>query len=301
MARNLKNLIIASGYAGVAGQSFRNHVTGSGTGTAMSDYNMGSPTWSNAFTQLLSGAPYPTPYTKTDLTLTLGLFNSKAYTIQSKNLSNWTLSVISPGGTASGSLNSISWASNVATLNLTLFGELTTGTPTTAVSVWYNPASYPSGWLNYAPYLPYGYDGNTTATGTSCDPDCTTSYNVTFTFTVNGVGASGSADSEIYLSYAPDNYSAGYNASIYGPGPTGGSSWSITQNRRDGNTPVVTAIEWATDSGFTNVVSTSTTYTISSDNNTTATVYLRYKLDGAGSWTESPSNPINWQDPRDDF
>ncbi len=298
MARNLKNLIIASGYAGVSGQSFRNHVTGSGTGTAMSDYNMGSPSWTNGFTQLLSGAPYPTPYTKTDLTLTLGLFNSKADKIQSKNLSNWTLSVISPGSTASGSLNSISWSGNIGTLNLTLFGELTTGTPTTNLTRWYQ--GYTSPYVPFETTIGPPYTCTTLENCGNCVSDCTTSYNVDFTFSVNGISASGSADSDIYLSYAPDNYSAGYNPPIYGPGPTGGSSWSITQNRRDGSIPVVTSIEWATDSGFTNVVSTSTTYTISSDHLANVDVYLRYKLDGAGSWTEHPSNPINWTDPRND-
>jgi hypothetical protein len=39
-AFTLRNLIRASGFAGVSGQSFRNHVTGAGSGAAMSQYKI---------------------------------------------------------------------------------------------------------------------------------------------------------------------------------------------------------------------------------------------------------------------
>lgn len=42
MPKNLVHLIKASGNTGVAGQSFRNHVTGAATGVAMTDYNIAS-------------------------------------------------------------------------------------------------------------------------------------------------------------------------------------------------------------------------------------------------------------------
>lgn len=287
MARNLKNLIKASGYAGTSGQSFRNHVAGAASGVKMSDYNMGNPAWTNTPNP---STTYATPTTFSNLTLTLGVYNAKASQIQETTTASWQVAYISPLSTASATLNSVSWASNVATVSITVNGELTTGTPTTTASVWYQGYTYP--------YLPYGGSGNTDPN--TCSPDCETAFNVSFTMSANPVAASGSTTNNLSVQYVPDKYGAQYNPTIWGPGPTAGGTWTVNQDRRPGAQPTVDAVQWATDASFTNVVSTSQTYTISSDNNNYTELYLRYKLDGAGSWTDYPSNPLVWQDPRND-
>lgn len=295
MPRNLRALIIASGYAGTAGQTFRNHVAGAASGATMRQYIMESPAWANAPS---SSTVYPATQNFGSMTLTINTYGSRASNIHNTATGAWSLSYISPLNTASVVLNSVSWASNVCTLNFTLYGEITTGSPTVNASVWYATSAYPSGWPTADPNLPYGSSGNTDPT--NCSPDCTTSFLVTFSFTASPVAASGNTTNDLRLAYTPDNYAAGFNPNLYGPGPGGGPSYSVQQDRRPGATVTIDAVEWASDAAFTTIVGTGQTYSISSDNTTTATVYLRYKLNGASSWTEYPSNPINWQDPRDD-
>ena len=287
MPRTLQRLIIASGNAGTSGQSFRNHVAGAVSGTKMSDYNIDSPAWTNTPSAVTT---YPTPTTFSNLTLTLGVYNAKASQIQETTAAGWSVAYISPLSTASASINSVSWASNVATVSVTINGELTTGTPVTTASVWYQ------GYTN--PVLPYGGSGNTDPS--NCSPDCTTAFDVAFTMSANPIAASGSTTNNLSVQYVPDKFGAQFNPTIYGPGPTAGGQWTVNQDRRPGAQPTVDAVEWATDAGFTNVVSTSQTYVISSDNNTYTELYLRYKIDGAGSFTDYPSNPLIWQDPRND-
>lgn len=289
--RALTSLIVASGGGATAGQSFLNNVTGSGAGNQMTNYIIEGASWSN--TPSAPPTLYATPTTFSNLTLTITTFNSKASLIQNKGTGAWTVSYISPLNTATATLNSISWASNVGTLNLTINGEITPGTPTTTVTVWYQ--GYTSPCLPF-PTTDTSGPGGCYVSPEDCTSDCETAFNVNFTLSAGAIAASGSSTNDLYLSYTVDP--GGFNPTLYGPGPTGGSSWSILQDRRPGATPTIDAVEWATDSGFTNVVSTSNPYTISSDNNTTTTLYLRYKLDGAGSFTNYSSNPIVWTDPR---
>lgn len=307
--QGLKRLIAASRVSvptdGAPGESFLNNVTASAAGVKMTDYLMSSSVWSN-----IPASPptlYESQSTFTDLTLTFDTFGSKAPVIQEKTTGSWTVNYISPLSTANATLNSISWLSNVGTLNLTINGELTAGTPTAAVTIWYQ--GYTSPCLPFPTTETSGPGGcyvcGNTGGGGDCQPgqcssDCETAFNVNFTFSAGAVAASGSTTNDLYLAYIPDRLGAAFNYTIYGPGPTAGTSWQILQNRRPGATPVIDAVEWATDSGFTNVVSTSNPYTISSDNNTTATLYLRYKLDGAGSFTNFSGNPVSWSDPRID-
>lgn len=294
--RGLTRLIAASRVTntgdGTTGESFLNNVTGSGATVSMSNYIMTSSTWSN--TPSAPPTSYTTPHTFTNLTLTFNTFGTKASLIQDKSTTNWATSYISPLSTATSTLNSISWSGGVGTLNLTINGEVTPGSPVESVTVWYQ------GYTN--PYLPYGGSGNTDPS--ICSPDCETAYNVNFTFSAGAVAASGSTTNELYLSYGPDRFNVGFNHAVFGPGPTAATSWQILQNRGPGATPTIDAVEWATDSGFTNIVSTTVTHTISSDNNTDPTnggqFYLRYKLNGAGSFTNWSGNPVQWTDPRND-
>lgn len=285
--RGLTRLILAkTGTIGGAGDSFATDVVAT-AGASMAQYKMEGSSWANAPDPATT---YANTYTFTNLEGTITTYNARANEIRNTATSAWTVSYISPLNTASATLNSISWSNGVGTLNLTINGELTTGTPSASVTVWYQ--GYTS------PYLPYGGAGNTDPS--ICSPNCETAYNVDFTFSAGAVPASGSTTNTLSLSFVPDNYGAGFNPAIYGPGPGSGNTWSVTQDRRAGATPTIDAVEWATDASFTNVVSTSNPYTISSDNNTDVSYYLRYKLDGAGSWTTYASNPIVWQDPRND-
>lgn len=285
--RGLIRLILAkTGTAGVATDSFRDNVVNV-NGASMAQYIMESPSWSNVPS---SSTTYATPHTFSNITITIGTYNARASEIQETTTAGWSAFYISPLSTASVSINSVSWSGNVGTLSLTVQGELTTGTPTSSVSVWYQGYTYP--------YLPYGGSGNTDPN--NCSPDCETAFNVNFTFDVGAIPASGSTTNNLSVQYIPDDYGAAFNPTMYGPGPTAGGVWSVTQNRRPGATPVLTAIQWATDSGFTNVVSSSNPYTISSNNNTNVSYYLRYKLDGAANWTNWASNPVTWLDPRND-
>lgn len=285
--RGLIRLILAkTGSLGVAGNSFSGQVV-STAGASMAQYIMEGSSWANTPSP---STTYATPTTFTNLEITITTYGARANEIRNTATSAWTVSYISPLSTASATLNSISWTDGVGTLNLTINGELTTGTPVSSVSVWYQ------GYTN--PYLPYGGPGNTDPS--ICSPNCETAYNVDFTFDPGAIPASGSTTNNLSLSFVPDNYGAGFNPAIFGPGPSAGNTWSVTQNRRPGATPTLDAIQWATDSGFTNVVSTSNPYTISSDNNTDVSYYLRYKLDGAANWTNWASNPVPWQDPRND-
>ena len=285
--RGLIRLINAkTGTEGTAGDTFTGKVVNT-AGASMAQYKINDPAWSNEPSNV---TVYSNTHTFTNLTLTLNEYGARASEIQETTTGGWTVNYTSPLSTAGATLNSISWASNVGTLNLTINGELTAGTPSTSVTVWYQ--GYTS------PYLPYGGGGNTDPS--VCSPDCETAFNVNFTFSAGAVAASGSTTNTLYLSYVPDDYGAAFNPTIYGKGPTAGTGWTINQDRRAGATPVLTAIEWATDSGFSNVVSTSNPFTISSTNNTDVSYYLRYKLDGAGSFTNWASNPVTWQDPRND-
>jgi hypothetical protein len=285
--RGLTRLIQAiSGTLGSAGQSFRNNVINV-NGASMAEYKMEGSSWANTPNP---STTYADSVTFTTLQMTITTYGARAGTIRNTALSAWSVAYISPLSTAGATVNSVSWSTNVATLSVTINGELTTGTPVSSVSVWYQ------GYTN--PYLPYGPSGNTDPS--NCSPNCETAYNVNFTFDPGAIPASGSTTNNLSLSFVPDNYGAGFNPAIYGPGPGAGNTWSVTQNRRPGATPVLTAIQWATDSGFTNVVSSSNPYTISSDNNTNVSYYLRYKLDGAANYTTWASNPVVWQDPRND-
>lgn len=285
--RGLRRLIQAkSGTLGSNGQSFRNNVVNV-NGASMGQYKMESPSWSNVPS---SSTTYASTHTFSNLTLTIGTYNARASEIQETAVSAWSAFYISPLSTASVTVNSVSWSGAVGTVSLTIYGELTTGTPTASVSVWYQGYTYP--------YLPYGGSGNTDPN--VCSPNCETAYNVNFTFSAGAVPASGSTTNNLSVQYIPDDYGAAFNPTMYGPGPTAGSTWSVTQDRRPGATPTIDAVQWATDSGFTNVVSSSNPYTISSDNNTNVSYYLRYKLNGAANWTNWASNPVVWQDPRND-
>jgi hypothetical protein len=283
--RGLTRLILAkTGTLGVSGNTFRNQVVNV-NGASMGQYRIEGSSWTNT-----PSGSYGTPHTFSNLTITVTTYGTRANEIRNTATSAWSVSYISPLGTATATLNSISWSNGVGTLNLTINGELTTGTPVSSVSVWYQ------GYTN--PYLPYGPSMNTDPS--NCSPNCTTSYNVNFTFDPGAIPASGSSTNNLSLSFVPDNYGAGFNPAIFGPGPSAGNTWSLTQDRRPGATPTLDAIQWATDSGFTNVVSSSNPFTISSDNNTNVSYYLRYKLNGASSYTNWASNPVVWQDPRND-
>lgn len=299
--RGLQRLIRASRVSdtgdGTTGESFLNNVTGSGAAVSMSNYIMTASSWSNT----PAGPPfsYPSAHTFSDLTINFATFGNKASLIQNKTTGNWSVSYTSPLGTSTATLNSISWSGGTGTLNLTINGELTPGTPSTAVTVWYD--GYEQPFVPFATTVgpPYECNGFPPNICSNCTSDCETTYDVLFSFSATAVAASGTSTNTLFLNYNPDRFAAGFNHIAYGPGPTVTDTWEILQDRR-GGTVTIDAVQWATDSGFTNVVSNSANFTISSDDQTTATYYLRYKLNGATSWTEWSGNPVVWSDPRTD-
>ena len=294
--RGLIRLIKASsGTDGVATNSFRYNVTAAANGVGMADYKINSPSWSN--TPLGPGSyTYPNDTNITNITLTLGEFASNAVYIQSTDASQWSIGYIGEG-TQQATINSVSWASNVATVSINLKGALTAGLSGVNVSVpWYPGYSYASSTVPYGDG--YCYSGGPC----NCSPDCCTYYNVLFSMDAYGPAASGYSDNDLSLTYVPDDYNAAFNPTIYGPGPTFVSTWPVRQNRRAGAVPTVSYVEWhdsAYGAGYYDpspIITTSFYY--SSNGDSQVGYYMRYKLDADVSWTNY--GLVSWQDPRPD-
>ena len=117
--RSLRELIRASGNAGTAGQSFRNHVSGAVSGASMSEYVMLSTAWSGSPPQ----PPGEITYTGTvDFGLTFtATANSRFVNIRNALQAAWSLYTLSGNGTESVSWQSFSWSGLVlsATVRVT--------------------------------------------------------------------------------------------------------------------------------------------------------------------------------------
>lgn len=117
--RSLRELIRASGNAGTAGQSFRNHVTGAVTGARMSEYVMLSTAWSGSQPQ----PPGEITYAGTvDFGLTFtATANSRFVNIRNALQAAWSLYTLSGNGTATVSWQGFSWSGLVlsATVRVT--------------------------------------------------------------------------------------------------------------------------------------------------------------------------------------
>lgn len=240
MSRTLKNLIKASGNSGVAGQSFRNHVTGSVTGAHMTDYNVDGwsfsapPTNGNTYTgtQNFGGS----------ITFTQG---SRASNIKRTG----AVIVVSPtgdvftGGKITVTTNSIVGASTGSSLNV----QVIAGYNSTTSSPVGN-----SGW----------FDGYTSP----ANPGGTSPANVTMFGSLTGVSAAtGSQFYQWHEIYTPDI--GPYNADF-------DEIRQIFMNNRL-ETTSDWEWEWHANSSYTSLLASTVAYTFASSPDGLYTFYLR--------------------------
>lgn len=250
MSYSLRDLIRASGYAGVAGQSFRNHVSGAGPGAAMSQYKCNG--WS------FSGEPAP------ELTYSEGQAFTIAVDFSQGTYAEW----IKRAG------------SGLITINpgLSPYGFDVYNQASTVVGA----ATGSSASFNvHAPYASgYSFDGSCWYTGYTAPtvPATTGTEQITFYGEVFADAASGTDACSVQFSYVPD----------IGPfNPTLTHTFPFTMNRRAASTNNADYLwEWrdADSGGGTLLYNGGPTYTVNSDPQQTTTVYLRGRRQAGDAW-----------------
>ena len=250
----LRELIRASGYAGVAGQSFRNNVAGAGPGAKMSDYKCNG--WSFA------SEPAPEIFYSEGQGFTISVdFSQGSRASYIKRLGNAI--VINPGIAPFG-FDVYNKSSNVVGA-------------ASGSSVSFNVhAPYASGVL---------FDGGAWYTGftSPAKPGDSSTADVTFTGKVFAESPSGTDAVSVVISYAPD----------IGPfNPTLTKTFSFTMNRRAASTNLEDYDwEWYTPSNFAtygydgvHYMATTSGIVIPSNPQETHTYYLRARDHRGGSW-----------------
>jgi len=195
MAKNLIELIKASGGAGASGQSFRTNVLGTEDGVRMTDYLISDVVWSGDTPS--SSGTYASTYTfNTVATITRGTY---AYWIQRKTSSAFTMNLSDlGGGGAGGSSATIQTFSNIADGAEFNLGIRVVSNLSGAVSV----ATF-NQIIQEDPYLI-----------------------IQFYVSVGTVGGSGGTSSfQLVVDYDPDT--AAFNPLISNPG------WTFTMNNRN--------------------------------------------------------------------
>jgi len=263
---NLRELIRASGSAGLDGQSFKSNVKGAGTGVSMRSYLLGIPA-------AYGGQPQP----PAEITYTSGTsFNYdifwSAYGENFNQIRNG-LSSWQQFGTAEMTINSATWSESLGkvTLNFTVFGE-------------YDP--------NTSQRLDtFGaqYENNGTPTGQE-------GFNVVIIpFLVGGTTPSGADNLTVQFYYDPDT--AFFNPTVLTSTFTmritrrAFPSWNVMYEWevwRDGTYDGTDALFGI--NGFSTLSFSGTTFTY----------YVRYRLrsqyGGNGTWTNFGA--VQWMDPR---
>lgn len=273
--RDLRTLIQASGFSGVSGQSFRNHVSGAATGVAMSDYFISGVVFTNPLDPPPTSYPDNTTYFAT---ASLSVFGTMAGAILNRSTTAWQVSATETedaGTGQSASLTSVAWSGGTAILGLNVRGAYTPGTPSTTANVYFRDYSYPS------------------------EPPDAATYPVRFAIVSGSVAASGSATMYVNIAFTPDMYAAGFNPSTNNASVL--EDWRVRVDRI-ANPGQTIEVEWHTDSGFTSLYSTAMAFDIDSDVNTDVSYWLRYRNAGStGSWTAyGGSGEVHWMDPRPD-
>lgn len=272
MPRTLRNLILASGNAGTSGQSFRNHVTGATSGTKMSDYNLGSASFTNQPVDDVGN--YPDQYDAV-ITVTFAGVGGKFDLIKRSftDAANWNVSVI--GGLGA----------SVAIQSLTSSG------PTNAV-------------ITTRIRSPFRTDGSlfgsaAFANGTQSlgDPEP-----ILITGSASNPGAAAASTVQGFISYFPDN-------GPYNPTITNGSGWSAPFSHRALDATAF-SWEWYTStsdrSSSTNMLSNSRTFTLTTQVPPLAqsggtvpldsfTLYFRTRTLAGGEFS---LGSVSWTDPR---
>lgn len=269
MTWDLLHLIIASGYAGTAGQSFRNHVTGSGAGAKLSDYKITAWDWQNGPDTAPVGGAYSGEQSfSIDISFTQGsrAFNIKrvgsviVFNPETGNNANGYDAWVVSQSVLSGALDS-ALTLHIVPPYTTVFGGSIDGT------AWYR--DYPR------PDIP---------------PEGLGTLPVTFTVTLaNGAGGSTVENLRFSFTYVPD----------IGP-------FNPTLTKQYLNIPFNTRgyelddfdYEWHANSSYTSLVTTAQSFEYESDPQDTVTYWLRYKRTVDSTWTNAGS--VTWTDNRID-
>lgn len=268
MTFNLRNLIKASGYAGVNGQSFRNNVAGSATGAKMSEYKC--PDWFFDTPGAPSTSPIGSSYVGTQ-TFTIDVSfpsqASRAHYIKrigsmivfnpenANNSAGYSASVVSQSVVAAATGSSIS----ISVVPPTDTGTVTFGSP------WYADYTYPATPPSGSGSVPVQFKAQMSAVGGGASV-----VNVRFSFT-----------------YDPDI--GGFNPQLLKqyiniPFTTRASAIS------DFDT------EWHNNSTYTSLKDTAFFFNISSAPMYSVSYWLRYRRKGDTSWINA--GEAAWSDSR---
>lgn len=249
MSYSLRDLIRASGYAGVAGQSFRNHVSGAGAGAAMSQYKCNGWTF--------SGEPVP------EITYDEGQAFTIAVDFSQGTYADW----IKRAGSGL-----VAITAGLSPYGFDVYNQASTVVgPATGSSVSFNVhAPYASGYslsggAYFTGYIPPDEPANS-------DP-----ADVTFTGRVTAESPTGSDSVSVQISYAPD----------IGPfNPTLTHEFPFAMYRRSASTNLADYDwQWYSDAGYTTLVTTSAAFVVTSNPGDSTTYYLKAKSKASGTYT----------------
>ena len=257
MAYRLVELIRASGFAGIVGQSFRWHVTGAASGASMRQYLILS--WS------ISGVPSnPLPVYNDNSTVTLTVtFNrgARAYHIQRNTSAAWSISASAAAPGAAASIVSVTAGGSplgeTHTVGLRVRGCYS-GSPTISVAGFQSASTQPANaFTDPWPASWQSITGASTPTGQS--------------------------EITVELQYSPD---------IGGFNPNFVYSFPMTVFNR----AVEMDTEWHANSSYTSLVSASANFDLLNSAlypstpagllpGESITLYLRYRTKGTTTWT----------------
>jgi hypothetical protein len=272
MSRNLIKLIQASGGGGGAGQTFRNHVTGAGTGVKMTDYLLGTASWSGLPIDIPENPPFADNITY-NVVATFADMGPNYPLIRVNGAGPWSqLGSVANNGSAA--VNSATWndANKTVTVPYTARGAYDPNTLKTL-------SSFHFYFRDYTP---------------PDEPPDNELYQVVIRVTATG--------SDTPSGFTTETFQIGYgNADIAGfnPAPIISPSSTYRVNRRSHGTWATTH-EWEAhhSSAYDSLKASS----ILSDNNTTYDVWIRYRrrieFGGNGTWTNY--GQVIWTDPRMD-
>lgn len=272
MPRTIRELIIAGGHDGSSGQSFLGHVPGAASGVESDDYLITAVGFTGEPDPDAPGGYPDNSLFNITATLTRA---AQAYRIQRNVSAAWSFPLTVGGAGASATLESFSAG----------------GSPSGATHA-----------LGLRVRGAYGGSATVGASGEqpeALEPGSPTTdpWPVRWTASVSG-GGSGQSSLTIAPAYAPDL--GGFNA------PLVGASWPLTVDNRAWSAAAF-EFEWHATSGYDSLVSSAAQFDLTSSGlypssslgllpGESLTLYLRYRLIGAGSWTNYGA--VGYSDPR---
>lgn len=272
MTYTLKDLIIASGYAGTAGQSFRNNVASAVTGAAMTDYKCTA--WA------FSGDPAVGTTYSDNASFTISITFTQGSRAQYIKRTGSSVLVLLDGigpdyvGTMPTHNSGFQIASSSHTIN-----AVATGTLSVTLRA---PSALPSGYTGSAWFDGYTSPAYPTYNGVDADP-------IHFRGAVSfGSGAGTPTLQAFSISYAPDT--GPFNLTLY-------QTFPITMFMR--STDTSTSLydwEWHYNSSYTSLRGTGPGVFEASIPGNSWTYYLRAKPTGTSTWTNVGA--VTFTDPR---